>query len=85
MLLQLNHPPFFHDSTLFEATGVRVYEASVDADGIYLTALEELIIKHRVKLVILNPDYQNPTGHVMSFQKKEKQLFIYARCIKYQS
>lgn len=72
----IESPSFFHDSTLFEATGVRVYEASVDTDGISLTALEELIIKHRVKLVILNPDYQNPTGHVMSFQKRKAVVHL---------
>lgn len=77
----IESPSFFHDSTLFEATGVRVYEAAVDADGISLTALEQLIIKHRIKLVILNPDYQNPTGHVMSLQKRKAVVHL---CQTYQ-
>ncbi|KRM21157.1 bacterial regulatory s, gntR family protein [Latilactobacillus graminis DSM 20719] len=77
----IESPSFFHDSTLFETTGIRVYEAPIDADGIELSALEQLVIQHRIKLLILNPDYQNPTGQVMSLGRRYAVIKL---CQRYQ-
>ncbi|MCM1597448.1 PLP-dependent aminotransferase family protein [Latilactobacillus sakei] len=74
-------PSFFHEATLFEATGIRSFGAPLDAEGIQLAALEQLIVKHRVKLVILNPNYQNPTGQVMSLERRQAVIRL---CQTYQ-
>ncbi|WP_284185596.1 PLP-dependent aminotransferase family protein [Latilactobacillus sakei] len=74
-------PSFFHEATLFEATGIRSFGAPLDAEGIQLAALEQLIVKHRIKLVILNPNYQNPTGQVMSLERRQAVIRL---CQTYQ-
>ncbi|MEJ1321069.1 aminotransferase class I/II-fold pyridoxal phosphate-dependent enzyme [Latilactobacillus sakei] len=42
---------------------------------------ERLIVKHRIKLVILNPNYQNPTGQVMSLERRQAVIRL---CQTYQ-
>lgn len=77
----IEQPSFFHEAALFKVAGVRTYETHVDADGLILTELEQLIKQHRLKLVIVNPNYQNPTGQVMSLKRRQALI---ALCQQYQ-
>jgi GntR family transcriptional regulator of abcA and norABC len=52
---------------LFQTAGIRLYGVPMDDQGMRLDLLETEILKHRVKLVMLNPTFQNPTGTTMIF------------------
>lgn len=51
-----------------------------DDDGINLADLEEKIIKHKPKLIYLVPNFSNPTGKTLSFEKRKK---IYELLVKH--
>lgn len=67
-------PSYFYSLKLFQAAGVRLIPLPVDNDGILLSHLEELNLKYPLKMIFLNPIFQNPTGSVMSYERKKKVL-----------
>lgn len=74
-------PSFFYRLPLFKATGTRLFGIPMDQEGIDLAILEKSIKKNKIKAVLVNPNYQNPTGKVMS-QKRRKDLV--KLCRRYQ-
>lgn len=74
-------PSFFYRLALFRATGTRLFGIPMDDEGIDLTILEKYIQKNKIKAILVNPNFQNPTGKVMS-QKRRNDLVIL--CRKYQ-
>ncbi len=44
----------------------------MDEEGIDLEKLKESIHKNKLKAVLINPNFQNPTGKVMSQKRREK-------------
>ena len=58
----------------FEATGARVLGIPVDADGLDVAALERALQRYAVKLVVLQPACQNPTGRHLSEARRERLL-----------
>lgn len=73
-------PSFFYSSSLFKATGVNVFTAVMDDEGINVNKLELQIRQHKAKLVLLNPNFQNPTGQVMSLKRRKEVILL---CRKY--
>ncbi|MFV0560302.1 MAG: PLP-dependent aminotransferase family protein [Enterococcus sp.] len=73
-------PSFFYKSSLFQAAGVRLYGVEMDDEGIDLYALEQLILRQKIKLVMVNPNFQNPTGMVMSQRRRHALIDL---CRKY--
>ncbi len=47
--------------------------------GVDIAALESLLAQNRVKLVLLTPDFQNPTGTTMAVAERRKLLEIIAK------
>jgi GntR family transcriptional regulator of abcA and norABC len=74
-------PSFFYRLSLFRASGIRLYGVPMVKEGIDLNKLEVSIRKNKLKAVLVNPNFQNPTGKVMS-QKRRKDLVTL--CRKYQ-
>ncbi|GFH43296.1 GntR family transcriptional regulator [Lactococcus hodotermopsidis] len=64
-------PSFLYALKLFQTAGSRLFGVPMDAEGMRLDALENEILKHRIKLVILNPTFQNPTGSTMSLARRK--------------
>jgi DNA-binding transcriptional MocR family regulator len=58
------------------AAGARLVEWSTDWS---LEELEQLIIRHRPKLIFTTPTFQNPTGRVMSLSTREGLLDLARR------
>lgn len=75
-------PSYFYSLPLFQAAGVRIYGITMDHEGIRLDKLQELHEKFHLKWIFLNPIFQNPTGIVMSDNRKQAVLsFCYRACI----
>lgn len=70
----IESPSYFYSLPLFQATGLRIYAAPTDAEGITLEGLEKLINQKNIKMIFLNPVFQNPTGRVMSQTRKQELL-----------
>lgn len=75
-------PSYFYSLPLFQAAGLRIYAIPTDEKGITLEGLKNLVDRHPVKMIFLNPVFQNPTGFVMTKQRREQLLaYCYKRHI----
>ena len=60
----------------FSLAGGKVMTVPMDEEGILCDSLEPLIIKHKPKFIYVNPDFQNPTGIVMSLKRRKALLSL---------
>ncbi|MDR0921460.1 MAG: PLP-dependent aminotransferase family protein [Lactobacillales bacterium] len=74
--IAVERPSFLYSLPIFQALGIRLYGVSMDEEGICLEELEQTIRKHHVKMVLLNPTFQNPTGKTMSVKRREAVLAL---------
>ncbi|MGN7469848.1 MocR-like pyridoxine biosynthesis transcription factor PdxR [Brevibacillus sp. SAFN-007a] len=70
-------PSYCHSLPLFHSAGVRTFSLPVERHGIDPDQLAELHRKHRLKMVFLNPNFQNPTGALLSLARR-KQLLAFS-------
>ncbi|MTD38758.1 aminotransferase class I/II-fold pyridoxal phosphate-dependent enzyme [Erwinia sp. CPCC 100877] len=77
----IEDPSFFYALPIFQAAGIRLYGVKMDQEGICLDELEQVIRKHRVKMVMVNPSFQNPTGKTMSLKRRHALIHL---CQQYQ-
>ncbi len=74
-------PSFIGSLNAFRSYGVNLIGVDMENDGMDMTMLEDKIRQcPRVKLVYVIPNFQNPTGRVMSLEKRKK---IYALACEY--
>ena len=73
-------PSFFY-ALPFSKLLVRLFGVPMTEEGIDLEALEQTIRQHRIKMVMVNPSFQNPTGTVMLLRKREQLVKV---CQTYQ-
>lgn len=69
--IAISQPSFFYALPLFQTAGIRLFGVPMDDEGMCVTALEDEILKHRIKFVMLNPTCQNPTGITMSLKRRQ--------------
>jgi len=74
-------PSYFNSSAIFKTVGVRTFPIPLTDTGMDLNILEYVILKHRIKLLILNPTFQNPTGEIISLEQRQRILKL---CQEYQ-
>lgn len=60
----------------FALAGGKVVPVPMDEEGIICDSLEPLIIKYNPKFIYVNPDFQNPTGTVMSLSRRKSLLSL---------
>ena len=72
-------PTFLATIQCFRLYGAQVLSAPVDALGVQVDRLEQLIIEHRPKLVYLIPTFGNPSGGLLSLERRRKVLALAAR------
>ncbi|WP_373471162.1 aminotransferase-like domain-containing protein [Carnobacterium alterfunditum] len=63
-------PSHFYSLRLFQAAGLRIIPISMDTEGMTIKGLQEASINYPLKMIFLNPIFQNPTGFVMSSKRK---------------
>lgn len=67
-------PSFFGALQLFHHVGAKIVTVPMEDDGMDIEALEHFIIKHKAKMIYTVPTFHNPTGIVMSYEKRKKLL-----------
>ena len=75
-------PTFLATIQCFRLYGAEVISAPIDAEGAQVDALEKLIAEHRPKLVYLIPTFGNPSGAMLSLERRKKVLEL---AVKYQT
>ncbi len=72
-------PTFLATIQCFRLYGAQLIGAPIDADGVDVDRLEQLIEQHKPKLVYLIPTFGNPSGATLSLQRRKRILEIAAR------
>lgn len=62
-------PSFIGSLNAFKSYNVDLVGVELEEDGINIEKLEEVLKTKRVKLIYLIPNFQNPTGLTMSYEK----------------
>ncbi len=72
----IEDPSYCYSLPMFQSAGLRLFRLPVDKEGVQPEDIRTLYKKHRIKMVFLNPTYQNPTGGVMSEERCEQVLRV---------
>ena len=72
-------PTFLATIQCFRLYGAQIIGAPIDADGVDVDRLEQLIEEHKPKLVYLIPTFGNPSGATLSLARRKRILEIAVR------
>ena len=75
-------PTFLATIQCFRLYGAELISAPIDANGVDTDALEKLIAQHKPKFVYLIPTFGNPSGALLSLERRKQVL---AMAVKYQT
>ncbi|MBM6618955.1 PLP-dependent aminotransferase family protein [Bacillus suaedaesalsae] len=69
-------PSYTYTVKLFASFGIKIVKLPVYEDGINPEEVRELYKRHRIRMLMTTPTYQNPTGVVMSLEKRKELLAV---------
>jgi len=72
----IEDPSYNFNLPIFKSAGLKVYYLPVDEDDINSEDLLSLHKKHRIRMIFLNPSYQNPTGSLLNEKHRKAILEI---------
>ncbi|WP_144933424.1 PLP-dependent aminotransferase family protein [Paenibacillus sp. 32O-W] len=70
----IEDPSYCYSLPMFQSAGLRLFRLPVDSKGIRPEDVRSLYKKHRIKMVFINPNYQNPTGVVLDAKRRTELL-----------
>src|SRR5713226_6797415 len=72
-------PTYLGAIQTFRALGARVLGVPIDNEGMRVDLLESILARHRPRLIYTIPTFQNPTGVVMSPDRRRRLLLLARR------
>ncbi|MBL8369853.1 MAG: PLP-dependent aminotransferase family protein [Burkholderiaceae bacterium] len=72
-------PTFLATIQCFRLYGARLVSAPIDGQGVRTDELERLIVEHRPKFIYLIPTFGNPSGAMLSLDRRRRVLELAAR------
>jgi len=72
-------PTFLATIQCFRLYGAQLISAPVDANGVKTDELEKLIAEHKPKFVYLIPTFGNPSGALLTLERRKKVLELAVR------
>ncbi|WP_438350807.1 PLP-dependent aminotransferase family protein [Paenibacillus sp. FA6] len=72
----IEDPSYYYSLPMFQSAGIRLFRLPVDSQGINPEDVRTLYKKHRIKMVFINPNHQNPTGVVLSPERRIQLLNV---------
>jgi 2-aminoadipate transaminase len=75
----VEQPSYLGALSVFRAAGARLLAVPMDADGMRTDILERLLAHHRPRLIYTLPTFQNPSGIVMSPERRQALLSLAQR------
>lgn len=76
--IAIEDPSYCYSLPIFHTAGLKIYRLPVDSHGFNPDDLVHFHKKHRIRMIFLNPDYQNPTGTVLSMERRKQILNLSA-------
>lgn len=72
----IEDPSYCYSLPMFQSAGLRLFRLPVDSQGVCPEDIRALYKKHRIKMVFMNPNYQNPTGTVFGVERRKQLLDV---------
>ena len=72
-------PTFLATIQCFRLYGAQLITAPIDGHGVDVQRLEQLIVEHRPKFVYLIPTFGNPSGAMLSLERRRQVLELAVR------
>lgn len=72
----LENPSYCYSLPLFLSAGLRLVPLPMDKDGLIPQAIPELYHRHKLRMLFVNPTYQNPTGTVLSAKRRRELIDV---------
>jgi GntR family transcriptional regulator of abcA and norABC len=72
----IEDPSYCYSLPMFQSAGLRLFRLPVDENGINPDDIIPLYRQHRIRMIFVNPNYQNPTGSVMAPERRVRLLEI---------
>lgn len=77
--IAMESPSYYYSLPLFQSCGIRLLPIAMDGEGLLPDALESTLRHHRPSMVWVNPTHHNPTGTVLSAERRRTVLDLAAR------
>lgn len=74
----IEDPSYCYSLPVFQSAGLRTFLLPVDRYGINPDDVTKLHRKHRIKMVFVNPNFQNPSGTLLDLARKKRLLALSA-------
>ncbi|AQX56139.1 PLP-dependent aminotransferase family protein [Priestia flexa] len=78
--IAIGDPSYDYSMPIFHSAGINTHLLPVGNEGINPEDITTLYKKHRIKMVFIHPNYQDPTGIVLDLEQKKAIINI---CTKY--
>ncbi len=72
----IENPSYSYSLHIFKSAGIRTYYLPMDKEGINPNDLVSLYKKHKIRMIFLNPAFQNPTGTSLTQSRRKAVLDI---------
>jgi GntR family transcriptional regulator/MocR family aminotransferase len=70
----MENPTYPGAANSFMALGAKILGVPIDEQGIQVTALEQIFVQQRPKLIYLIPTFHNPTGYTLSLERRQQLM-----------
>lgn len=72
----IEDPSYCYSLPMFQSAGLRLFRLPVDEHGVHPHDVRFLYKKHRIRMVFVNPNFQNPTGTVLAAERRHQLLDV---------
>ncbi len=72
----IEDPSYCYSLPMFQSAGLRLFQLPIDDKGMRPDDVRSLYKKHRIKMVFINPNYQNPTGTLLANNRRTELLKV---------
>ncbi|UED68529.1 MULTISPECIES: PLP-dependent aminotransferase family protein [unclassified Brevibacillus] len=72
----IEDPSYCYSLPMFQSAGLRLFRLPVSPEGIDPEDIRSLYKKHRIKMIFLNPTFQNPTGICLNPARRTQLLNV---------
>lgn len=78
-MVVVESPSYFLAINSFKSVGAELLEVRMDACGMQMNRLEQLLKRYHPKLIYTIPNYQNPSSYTLSLARRKKLLELAQR------
>lgn len=75
-VIAVEDPSYCLSLPIFQSAGFKVCSLPVDEHGVKPDDIRAFHQKHKLRMLFLNPDHQNPTGAVLSHERRKEILAL---------